>query len=387
MKKKILFLTHVGSPGGAEYKMIELCQSEIYDATVLHFQNGLLEDILKDQNIPASILPMPENMASFKKDDGIKGLLKAIPATLSMVSNLAKESKKHDVIICISQKSFILASLAKPFTRKPIVWLMNDILSPQYFSKTVISIIKIMSRLTASQVILNSNASIEAWNNSGASQGNTNLIYPGVNIRNIDKAVSDAGKITAYKNKFSPDEQPLIGIFGRISPWKGQDVFLKAVAKIKGLKAIIVGDALFGEDEYKNSLIELTRSLGIEDRVIFTGHLDDVPTVMAACDIVAHCSTLAEPFGLVTAEATVVRTPVIATDAGGSKEIIEHNERGQLTPMGDHNALANAIQFYLDNPDKAKEFAQNARQYTEAHFSNRAMKAAFIKVLEKTTSL
>ncbi len=372
-EKKILFLTHVGSPGGAEYKMIELCESSEYSSKVVHFQNGLLENILKEKNIPSSILPMPEAMKSFTKDDGLMGAIKAIPATVSMISGLVKEEKKHDVLICFSQKSFILASLAKPFTRKPIIWFMNDILSQEYFSKPVIFIIKTISKLSANHIVLNSQESFRSWESSGASTKNVSVIYPGVDIQLFDQKIQDKGEIKSYRNKFSSNGSPLIGIFGRITPWKGQDVFLQAIAQTPDVNAIIVGDALFGENDYKDSLIALAQSLNIEHRVTFTGHLDNIPAVMASCDIIAHCSTLAEPFGLVIAEATTTNVPTIATDAGGAREIIQHNKTGQLTPMGDVDALVTAIQKYLSQPEWAKELAVKAREHTENNFSNKVM--------------
>jgi glycosyltransferase involved in cell wall biosynthesis len=387
MKKKILFLTHVGSPGGAEYKMMNLCEMDEYESKVLYFQNGLMDDILPKRQINSAVLPMPESMVNFKKDDGIKGVLSAIPAALSMVRTLARECKKYDAVVCISQKSFILASLAKPFMRKPIIWLMNDILSPQYFSRVVVRVIKLTAFLTADQVILNSQASLKAWTDSGANTKNVNVIYPGVNIEKIDDLCRDTQTIQSFKNKFSPDGKPIIGIFGRITEWKGQDVFLRAIAKVPNAQAIIVGEALFGEDEFKNKLMALTKDLGIENRVIFAGHLNNVQSVMAACDVVAHCSTLPEPFGLVTAEATVTGTPIIASDAGGSKEIIEHGKRGQLTAIGDHEALAKAIQFCLDNPEQAQQMAQEARSYTVKNFSTNSMKVGFLEVVKKEITL
>ena len=152
-------------------------------------------------------------------------------------------------------------------------------------------------------------------------------------------------------------------------------------------RAIIVGEALFGEDDFKKQLIQLVKDLNIEDRVVFTGHLDGVQSVMAACDVVVHCSTLPEPFGLVTAEATVTGTSVIASDAGGSQEIIKHGERGQLTAIGDHDALATAIQFCLNNPDEARRMAEQARAHTIENFSTDVMKSEFIKVVQKEITL
>lgn len=383
MTKKLLFITHVGAPGGAEYKMMDDCSSTKYKSKVVHFQHGPIEKILKDKDIHSSVLPMPSSMANFTKDDGIFGVLKAIPATLSMIKSLEQEIKQHDITICVSQKSFILASLAKPFTRKPIIWFMNDILSPHYFNSALIKILKITSRLCANHIVLNSNASFKAWEEAGAKTDNVSIIYPGTNFSKFETELTNEAEIIKIQKKYSPDKKPLIGIFGRISEWKGQDIFLKAIAKIPNTNAIIVGDALFGEDKYKKSLIDLAENLNIKDRVYFTGHLDNIPCTMAACDVIAHCSTLPEPFGKVIVEASAAGTPVIASDAGGAKEIIIHDQTGQLTPMGDVDALQTAIEKYIDNPELAKEMALKAKEKGKKEFSTAAMIKNFENLIEK----
>ncbi len=379
---KILFLTHVGAPGGAEFMMIKLCEAFRSNSEVLHFQHGPLESMLQERSIPSSVYPMPKEISDFRRENGLRSLLKVIPATLSVIRAIADRCRSYDVIVCMSQKSFILASLAKPFARKPIIWFMNDIISTEHFSRTLILLLTRAFRFTPDHIILNSQASLMAWKQAGGREHNVHVIYPGTDFAFIERALGDRTNITELKKQFSPDGKPLVGLFGRLTSWKGQDVFLKALSSLHDVRGVIVGGALFGEEAYEEKLKELTRELGIADRVTFAGHLDDVPKVMAACDVVVHCSTAPEPFGLVIVEAMMVGTPVIASAAGGAREIVVHGETGLLTPPGDENTLASAIRSNLDQPIRSATMSGKAKERAIQKFSHIKMIASFSSILD-----
>lgn len=380
--KKILFLTHVGEPGGAELKMIELCCSVMPAVTVAHFQKGPLEALLQDTGIPSRVCLMPEAMTRFRREDGLWAMLKAIPAALSMLHRLTRLCRGFDIIVCMSQKSFLLTAMAKLFMRRPVVWFMNDILSAEHFSRMALLVATTASRLAADHVVLNSQASLEAWLKSGGKKKDVSIIYPGPDVVAIDIQLEDRERIRARKAELSPDNAPLIGIFGRISPWKGQDIFLRALAKIPHARGLIVGGALFGEEEYAQRIRDLVRELGIESRVHFAGHTKDVALMMAVCDVVTHCSTAPEPFGRVIVEAMLAGTPVIASNAGGAKEIIRHGETGLLTPIGDADALVEAITYYLADPERAAHMALHARKAAERDFSTESANRKFRQIID-----
>ncbi|HBR68873.1 MAG TPA: hypothetical protein DEA55_05810 [Rhodospirillaceae bacterium] len=380
--KKVLFITHAGNPGGAEYKMISLCRAIGKTAEAMLFQHGHLETLLQEENIGFSVHPMPSRITNFHKENGLVKILKMVPPTLSMAGEVAREARHYDIVVCMSQKSFIIASLAKPLMKKPIVWFMNDLLSPEHFNKILILLLVVLSRITASHIVLNSQASYDAWIKSGGRRKNVNIIYSGIDGGKIDSDLRDKEEINRHKKAFSPDGKPLVGIFGRITSWKGQDVFLEAVAKVAGINAMIVGDCFFGEDKYLESLKDAVKSLGIESRVTFTGHRDDIEKLMAACDIAAHCSTAPEPFGRVIVEAMMCGTPVIAANAGGAREIVIDGETGQLTPPGEVQALAEAMQKYLDRPEWAAQMAKKAKARAKELFSEDALIEKSMKIID-----
>src|SRR5678815_2642819 len=72
---------------------------------------------------------------SVRRAGGLAALFAAVPASLRMVRRLARAARRVDVVVCFSLKAFVLAALAKPFARRPIVWFMNDILSTDHFSR------------------------------------------------------------------------------------------------------------------------------------------------------------------------------------------------------------------------------------------------------------
>lgn len=378
---RVLFLTHVGDPGGAELKMIDLCRAMRGCAEVMLFQHGSLEDILRRDELPVSVCPMPAATRDVRREGGVGGILRAVPGVLSMIRAVARKARQFDVVVCFSQKSFVLASLAKPLMRRPILWFMNDILSPEHFSRTLIRLLVALSRYGADHIALNSEASLKAWREAGGREMAVSVIYPGIQDEQVASQLQDSERIKHYKLEYSPDGKPLIGMFGRIGRWKGQDVFLRAIARLPGVRAVIVGGALFAEEAYERKVRDLAAELSLEGRVKFVGHVSEVMPLMAACDVVAHCSTAPEPFGLVIAEAMLAGTPVVASDAGGAREIVMSEVTGQLTPLNDPEALAAAIDRYLANPQWARQLAQKATTRAREKFSGAAMTAGFFAAL------
>jgi glycosyltransferase involved in cell wall biosynthesis len=136
------------------------------------------------------------------------------------------------------------------------------------------------------------------------------------------------------------------GIVGRLAPWKGQDLFLRAFAAAfpdGRERAVVVGAALFGEDEYARRLVGLAASLGIAGRVELRGFRSDVWSELARIDVLVHASVTPEPFGQVILEGMAAGVPVIAARAGGPAEILTHDVTGELYEPDDAAALAAAM--------------------------------------------
>jgi len=378
----ILFITHVGDPGGAEFKMMAIAGTMREAAEVLLLQHGSLEGLLGAAGIRYSVQPLAAGTRGVRREGGFASLLRAIPGSLAMVRHLARKARDFDAVVCFSQKAFVLASLAKPFMRKPILWFMNDILSKDHFHPAMIRLLLALSRHSADGVVLVSQESLKEWLQAGGRREGVSVVVSGIDPAQVSRQLGDPARVAEFRRRFSPDGAPLIGMFGRICRWKGQDVFLRALASVPGARGVIAGGALFDAQDFERELHELVAQLGLGSRVTFAGHVDDVLTLMAACDVVAHCSTAPEPSGRVIAEAMFAGTPVIGSDAGGVPEFISHGETGQLTPLNDHEALAAAMRRYLENPQWSREVATRARLQAEEKFSSRATVLGFQRAVE-----
>jgi glycosyltransferase involved in cell wall biosynthesis len=177
------------------------------------------------------------------------------------------------------------------------------------------------------------------------------------------------------RRRFGLDEHDfVIGNVGRLVSWKGQEVFLRALARIAPqlprLKALIVGEPdPPAETTYRQQLLDLTRQLDLADRVRFTGFASDIPAVMASLDILVHSSSSPEPFGIVIIEGMAAGKPVIATGAGGALDIIEHGSTGLLVPPGDDQAMAEALLKLARDPGQAVRLGAEARHRVLERFT------------------
>lgn len=184
------------------------------------------------------------------------------------------------------------------------------------------------------------------------------------------------------------DDDVLLGSFGRLQRWKGQDVFIKAAAEIARVRPrarfVVVGGSLFGlEPEFGEEIRRLAAAPELAGRLTFMGFQEDVARLMAACDVVCHTSRVPEPFGLVVIEAMALHRPVIATVGGGPSEIIASERQGVLIPPDDPGALAQAALSLIDDPDRRRLIGANGHDRVRAQFSIDVMASTLIRHLDE----
>lgn len=169
--------------------------------------------------------------------------------------------------------------------------------------------------------------------------------------------------------------EQIIGIVGRVAEWKGQAFFLEALSecskKYPGLRGMIVGEHYQNTagKEYFDNLNSLVETLGLREKVVFTGFRSDIPRLVSALDVIVHSSIKPEPFGRVLIEGMACAKPVIGTSAGGVPEIIQNNVTGLLVPCGDSSAMAIAIDKVLADKKLAIALGRSARRKVEKMFT------------------
>ncbi|HEY3931402.1 MAG TPA: glycosyltransferase [Verrucomicrobiae bacterium] len=166
----------------------------------------------------------------------------------------------------------------------------------------------------------------------------------------------------------------VVGCVGRIKlVRKGQEFLVRATALLKqrglSIKALIVGVTFPGNESHLEQIRRMVIELGIEDNVVFTGELPDTRAAYAAMDVLALTSAQPEPFGNVVMEAMGMGLPVIATNIGGSLDQVVDGATGFLIPPANPEALAEAIEKLMKNPELRQRMGIAAVERLHKNFS------------------
>lgn len=167
------------------------------------------------------------------------------------------------------------------------------------------------------------------------------------------------------RHKYGITRRVAIALIGQITPLKGQEEFLSAIAKVLATRAD-VEFLLVGEDRepgapFETRLRRRIAELGIGSAVRFLGYQQDLLGLLAAVDAVAVPSWN-EAFSLVAVEALAAGRPVVASNVGGLAEIVEHEITGLLVPPRDVEALAEAMIRFVEDPALVEHLGHQGRQ-------------------------
>ncbi|KAA3628671.1 MAG: glycosyltransferase family 1 protein [Proteobacteria bacterium] len=164
------------------------------------------------------------------------------------------------------------------------------------------------------------------------------------------------------------ESELIIANIGRLSPEKGQMPFLNAARDLLerhcGLRFVLFG---IGPDWPK--LEQFVNTHRMQERVIFAGYRSDMVEIYNELDLVVQ-SSVTEGMPNVVLEALLMEVPVIATDVGGTREIVKNGVTGTLIPSDDHSVLVNALEEYLSDPSTFKTKAIRGRKDIKARFDH-----------------
>jgi len=179
-------------------------------------------------------------------------------------------------------------------------------------------------------------------------------------------------------------DEKVIGSIGRLTEVKGMkyllEAFKKVLVRVPESRLFIVG-----EGELRGDLEELAETLQIRGKVVFTGIREDIPALLNLFDLFALPS-LWEGQPLTIIEAMAAGKPVVATDVGGSSEILNSGEYGILVPPADSDALARSILKMLEEREFAQKFGNDARKYSIAELSSIPMVRKYETVFDAVLS-
>ena len=155
-----------------------------------------------------------------------------------------------------------------------------------------------------------------------------------------------------------PPQPPVVGCASLLTPWKGQDVLLEAVARLgrPDVTVELAGGAFPGDEPYREALVRRSNQPDLAGRVRFLGKVDDALDRMRQWTVAVVSSVEPEAGPLVLLEAMSIGVPVVATDHGGPPEVL--GDAGLLVPPRDPAAMAEAIRALLDDAALRRRCAQ-----------------------------
>ena len=216
----------------------------------------------------------------------------------------------------------------------------------------------------------------------GLPKDKLSVIYNGVDIENYQpQGSTDALK--TFRNQYAAPEEKIVFFVGRLVKEKGVQVLLESAPQIlkyhPKTKFIIAG-----KGPMMSELRDKALDLGVAERVIFTGYVDDdTRNLLYAASDVAVFPSLYEPFGIVALEGMATRTPVVVSDTGGLSEIIEHNVDGLKAFMGNPISLADNILKVLMDDKTARRLSRTAYHKVTDYYSWHRIARKTIKVYEE----
>lgn len=375
---RILFMDHHAELGGGEISLFQLLKNidrNRFDPIVYLGCPGPLKDKLRSIQIEAELLHIPQELRTLKRDPSRSNECIALIKSFFIFKSIAAKAERliqelrPGAVYFNSVKSACYGIQAAGKAGVKSIWRLRDCLTEDFYSNFWLKTITHMTRhvdkvLCNSEYVKNEYLNLTRARRSGG----VDIVYNGVDLKEFNPQL-DRGKI---RRELSLKDECLITLAGRLEPWKGQLIFVEAareaIKRNANLRFVIAGGALFGRKDFEDKVKSLINEHRLENKITLLGFRDDMPSIIAASDIIIHPSYLPEPFGRDIVEAMACAKPVICTNIGGPKEIISEDAGIFIEPKRP-DLLAEAILGLVRDPGKMKRMGSCGRRLAEEKFS------------------
>lgn len=357
---RVAYIDHTAKWSGGEVALFNILThiGEQIDPLVILAEDGALAERLREKGMDVRIIPLDESIRSRGRNAVNLGAPAAAFKLLAYGRKLAPllKAEKVDCVHTNSLKSALYGAIAAKIAGVPLIWHIRDHIGAPYLKPIVAKGIRLLSRMLPNGVIANSHSTLNALELPRSKK--TLVVYSA-----FAKAIGNGIGMRDQKD-FN------VLLVGRLAHWKGQHIVLEAAKSFKDeprVKFWLAGDALFGEEAYKQELLQKIKNDELTN-VSMLGHVDDIQGLMNTADLLIHTSVTPEPFGQVIVEGMAAGLPVIASNEGGPVEIVVQGETGLLIEPGDAAILADSIKWMLDHPEERRRMADNGMKRVKEHF-------------------
>jgi glycosyltransferase involved in cell wall biosynthesis len=370
---RVVFVDHCAKLSGGELALARVIPAlEGFELRAILGEDGPLVERLHEAGAIVEVVPLDSAVRDTRRTEvrvGAKMLRRAI-ATWKDIRVLRRrlQELEPDIVHTNSLKAAIYGGIAGKLAGIRVVWHIRDRIARDYLPLEAVIAVKFLALFVPDALVFNS-----AVTRRTCRVPVMFSVIPSPVIH--DGATQDvplSGKVDAASTPMR------FAMVGRLAPWKGQEVFLRAFAQAFGEgpeTAVIAGSAMFGETDYATGLQKLAADLGIEPQVEFLGFVDDIPLLLANSNALVHASLIPEPFGQVVVEGMAAGLPVLASDSGGPTEVITPEVDGLLVPVGDVNALATQMLRLRDQPLLRSQLGSAARLTAQEYTPDRVARS------------
>jgi len=369
---RVVYLDHVARLSGAEIALVRLLEAAgpELEATVILAEHGELVDRLYAAGAGVEVLPLAEQVRGMSREEMRPGRRQARAAV--EVARYAGRLRgrlrelRPDLVHTTSLKASVYGMLAARAARVPVLWHLHDRLARDYLPSAAVAPMRLLAATAPSALVAPSRFTLETVGRR---------FRRGMIVAALPNGVPYPERVAEVR-----DEVETVTMIGRLTPWKGQHIFLAAFARAfpdTPVRARLVGAATFGEADYERRLREQARGLGIADRLDFLGFTSEVARELERADLLVHASVLADPLNTAVLEGMAAGVPIVATDAGGHVEYLRDGREGLLYRPGDVDDLATTLGRASEDAELRRLLAagarDRARELTPAVVSERWM--------------
>lgn len=287
--------------------------------------------------------------------------------------------EKPDIVHCHGTMSGRIAAALPGSNVKKIIYTRHSVFEPSGFFTTAPGKIlnRILTALTSDKILAVCEAAKKNLTDTGINPKKVSVIYNGVEAI----APPSPDERLVCREQFSIQETEIIcSISARLNPVKGHKYLIEAVRQMEhtdNMKFFIAGT---GEEDER--LKALVKEYQLEDKIIFTGFLSNMSSLLYATDVLLNCSYGTEACSLAILEAFSLGIPCIATDYGGNPELVKNGFNGIVYPTNDVTALKNALETIQKNPHLIHEYGAHAKETFQNAFTIELMAKNIEKVYE-----
>ena len=400
--KRILYIHHGGGIGGAPLSLLYLLRQldrHRFEPIVVTLKPGPVVDLYRAEGIETHVetgisdfshtnLEWYGGREWWRLPGKVLRIVPSIMRTREVIRRLAPD------IVHLNSSTLAPCAVACAYERVPVVWHIREPLAQGVFGLRRALIRRVIDRVAA-RVIAISQYDADQLTPSDRIR----VIYNFVDFGQFDRKLSGED----VRREFGiSDHAPVVVMLGGVARPKGTHTLIRSVREVLkeapdtvfliagpppsqgetiGWKA--AAKFILGADRYARTVQREVETLGdAGSRVVFTGIRQDIPKILAASDVLVFPSSVPH-FARPILEAGAMAKPAVASDLGGPRELIVHEETGILVPANDAHALAQTLVDVLTHPERAREMGEAAYTRARRLFDAETNAAATVAVYDE----